>query len=431
MTQQFLNPASASPNDKLGDTPNSASNKINENFTELYEAVTLQSQKLTICVESDFPTQDGTSISLEDGFLYEVVCPITTSKYFKCLGGELTGIISTADFLVYTGSGDMFSAEQSKITVKNTTVSAPNGNILKVVGDGTKSLAYRVNADNVAVNSCLTFAKASNGGVLVLRVISATGTYNSSAIELSGTGAALQSIVDVAIIGLTATGTALDLGSTVNDEIEISNLLPIGDAAATCISGLANSGNITVGNKMSVAACNFTPFTTPLSGIQVNDVRMDFIGNPPLANSRNAGDMYLDGGTETITVATAGVFYEIGTPAIATWLGDIADRFTVNANGYIEYIGEAPLDCRITGRVTVEKVGGGSDVLEIRLAKNWTAGDSGETKTRAGSRNSNPTTIPTGGLISLVEGDNIRVIFANIDGTANILAAVTSLEITG
>ena len=39
MTQQFLNPASTTPNDKLGDTPNSASDKINDNFTELYADV--------------------------------------------------------------------------------------------------------------------------------------------------------------------------------------------------------------------------------------------------------------------------------------------------------------------------------------------------------------------------------------------------------
>ena len=39
MAQQFLNPASATPDDKLGDTPNSASNKINGNFTENYTSI--------------------------------------------------------------------------------------------------------------------------------------------------------------------------------------------------------------------------------------------------------------------------------------------------------------------------------------------------------------------------------------------------------
>ena len=39
MTQQFLNPASTTPNDKLGDTPNSASDKINANFTENYASI--------------------------------------------------------------------------------------------------------------------------------------------------------------------------------------------------------------------------------------------------------------------------------------------------------------------------------------------------------------------------------------------------------
>ena len=39
MTQQLLNPASSAPNDKLGDTPNSASDKINANFTENYASI--------------------------------------------------------------------------------------------------------------------------------------------------------------------------------------------------------------------------------------------------------------------------------------------------------------------------------------------------------------------------------------------------------
>ena len=39
MTQQFLNPASTTPDDKNGDTPHSASDKINANFTENYASI--------------------------------------------------------------------------------------------------------------------------------------------------------------------------------------------------------------------------------------------------------------------------------------------------------------------------------------------------------------------------------------------------------
>ena len=39
MAQQFLNPASTAPDDKLGDTPNLASDKINTNFTENYASI--------------------------------------------------------------------------------------------------------------------------------------------------------------------------------------------------------------------------------------------------------------------------------------------------------------------------------------------------------------------------------------------------------
>ena len=114
----------------------------------------------------------------------------------------------------------------------------------------------------------------------------------------------------------------------------------------------------------------------------------------------------------------------------ATWLGDVADRFLVDPSGYIEYIGETPINVSITGRATVEKVGGGSNQLEVRLALNWTAGDSGQVKTKGVTQNTTPTSVPIGGLYSLVSGDKIRPIFANNDGTSNILALVTSVEIS-
>ena len=170
-----------------------------------------------------------------------------------------------------------------------------------------------------------------------------------------------------------------------------------------------------------------------VSGIVKNDIRWNFSSNSGIGDTQNAGDLYLSGGSETIAVGGAGDWYEIGTPAVATWVGDIADRFIINSSGYLEYIGERDIDIAIEGRATVDKSGGGSDIIECRIAKNWdgTITDSGLEKTRSQTQNPTPTTVPIGGLVSASTGDNFRVIFSNLTSTSNIIATVTSLEATG
>ena len=147
----------------------------------------------------------------------------------------------------------------------------------------------------------------------------------------------------------------------------------------------------------------------------------------------NEADLYLTGGSETITTGLAGDWQEIGVPAAVgvSWASDVSSRFTVGADGVITYIGERDICERVTGRATVEKSGGGSDIIEVRLAKNWngTASDSGIEKSRAQTQNTAPTTVPVGALVELTSGDTLRVIFSNVTSTSNIIASVSAFEI--
>ena len=144
--------------------------------------------------------------------------------------------------------------------------------------------------------------------------------------------------------------------------------------------------------------------------------------------------MCFSGGSETITTGSAGDWQEIGVPSGGgvSWASDIADRFTVGTDGVLTYIGETDIEATLTGRATVEKSGGGANVLEVRFAVNWngTASDGGLAKSRAQTQSADPTTVPIGALTDLTNGDNIRVIFSNTDGTSNIIASVASVEVT-
>ena len=153
-----------------------------------------------------------------------------------------------------------------------------------------------------------------------------------------------------------------------------------------------------------------------------------------LKETRAEADLFMTGGSETITTGSAGDWQEIGVPSAGgvSWSSDIAQSFTVGTDGVITYTGLSDIDVRMTGRATVEKVGGGSDVIEVRFAINWNglASDSGLEKSRAQTQNTTPTTVPIGALTSLVTNDNIRAIFSNTTGTDNIIASVSAIEVT-
>ena len=153
-----------------------------------------------------------------------------------------------------------------------------------------------------------------------------------------------------------------------------------------------------------------------------------------LKETRIEADLFLTGGSETITTGSAGDWQEIGVPSAGgvSWNSDVAESFTVGTDGVITYTGLEDIDVKMSGRATVEKVGGGSDVIEVRFAINWNglASDSGLEKSRAQTQNTTPTTVPIGALTSLVTNDNIRAIFSNTTGTDNIIASVSAIEVT-
>ena len=231
-----------------------------------------------------------------------------------------------------------------------------------------------------------------------------------------------------------ATFKGIDFGSSTPITIELQNIINNAPAGAFGLSGLANSGNVLAGRLATVTGCEFAGGMTDLENITPADIRWDMRDNTPTADSRNAVDIYMIDGPETIVTGIAGNWQEIGTPVgAASWVSDVSDRFSVGTDGVITYIGEREIEARISGRATVQKSGGGADVIEVRVAINWdgTPADSGLEKSRAQTQNTDPTTIPIGALFCLAPNDNIRAIFSNITGASNIIATVSSLEVTG
>jgi hypothetical protein len=351
----------------------------------------------------------------------------STAKTFTVLAGvDIASIGPFSVAITYTGTGVMFNSSGVSWSMTNLGYSCTNGTIFGC--SGASSI--------LTVFNCLSTACVNVGSFASM----SSGFTNSGYFGITGQGLTLSgainslSIIRLLQVSTNAAHVAVNLGTATIDNLEINNFEPEGPLGSVAISGLANSGNINSGRVASVTDSTLNgDAMVATSGVLKNDIRWDFEGNSGIGNSQDAGDLYLSGGSETITVANPGEWYEIGTPSVATWLGDIADRFEINSAGYLVYIGEGEVDLRVAGRVTLEKVGGGSNVLECRIAKNWTGliTDSGMEKSRSQTQSADPTTLPIGALVSAVNGDNFRVIFSNITGSSNITATVTSLETTG
>jgi len=420
---------------KDGDTLRAAWTKTQANFTELFDNLSTQPENLVVInAEADFLTQDATTITLTTGVLYQIGASLSTAKRFIAEGVTLRGLgLSTT--LTYTGTGSMFTSTNTNFDIADIIIDCPNATVFECIGDDTGNPAHRVNAASLQVNNCVKLLTSTGAGAQIFDLIQVGNVTGPVVMSFSGTvPAVVFHFSEIGVFGMVAGSVGFDFNSVISNEIELSNVSMFGDSSATAISGLTTSGNITIGNLGSVALCSFSSFTTPLSGISESDVRWNFGGNAGINNSRNAADIFLIGGSETITTGSAGDWQEIGVPSGGgvSWSSDIADRFTVGTNGVLTYIGESDIEAGLMGRATVEKSGGGSDVLEVRFAVNWTgsASDGGLAKSRALTQNTAPTTVPIGALTTLTPNDNIRVIFSNTSGTSNIIASVASVEIT-
>jgi len=425
MAQQLINIGTL-PNDRTGDTWRDAMDKANQNFTELYSGDPINT--LVINQESDFPTQDGTTITLEDGVRYYMGNLVTTAKRFivqpqAVISGPSLATLS----LVYTGTGNMFTSTAGFV-MYNLNFSCPNGTAFAATGSTGDFLV----ANQSSCTECLNVGSFDVTGIFGTAFSFPLVTGQGFKITGASQGVLLDAFN---LVGSSSSMVGIDLDAATTALFRIVNSTIAGVPGGVALSGLVNSGNIIPSFRGTVDTCNFGIGVTPLVNIDPTDARWNFQDVIGVRDSRNDIDLFLDGGLETIVVASAGDWYEIGTPSGGGvfWDSTLQSRFSFGADGVITYDGEVDIDIRVSGRATVEKVGGGSDEIECRIAINWTGvvSDGGLPRSRAGTQNSTPTSVPVGALVSISPGDNIRMIFSNQTGSSNILAEVSSLEVTG
>ena len=420
MTQQIIN-VGAAANDRTGDSWRDAFIKVNANTSELYTSVA--NNVVVINSEADFPVQDASTITLSKNFLYFIGSPVSTAKSFNGDGINILGLGITPDAqLTYTGVGVMFTMTSGLINIRNLIFDCPNGTIFSMSGSGGPGVDSQLLVTSSRCFSCMNIGTLNGLDAVVFDICDFTSVTGSGFV-FAGTGWLVLSLSRVSMAGFTSS-IAIDLGTAIFGEVELRDIIAVGDGASTAVSGLAANGNIVAGSIGEIKDCNLSNIGTALAGIDEQDIRWRVRDNAGTVNSRYAADGYITI-AETVTINTISVFEEI---AGVNWVNTTQDRFTTSTSGVITYNGQETIEVKISGIVTVEKVGGGADEIAVRAAVNWVSGG-GLVQSGAITTNSSPTSVPINALAELSTGDNIRLIVANNGSTSDVVANIASLSV--
>jgi len=369
---------------------------------------------VTINSTADFDIQDSTTITLESDTNYTIGENISTSKRF-ILQSDVSVSSKINTLLEYTGTGDMFTGVDFGIfeisSIKLRCVSA--NQIFNLSASSPLTTSFIIaNVSSLGITKVGTFEDI--GGILLNTVVFFTGLADDGITLIGDIGSVVISDSGIAtsnasLVGLDFTTSLISLA------VNIRNFSVFGVSGTIAISGLTNSDNIVSGLVASITGCQFPSPITPLSGISESDIRFEFLSCPPVADSTKSADAFLSS-SQTVTIGTAGVFVAISG---VNWSSDISERFTISSSGIATYNSEVPTLSQISITSTLEKVGGGTDLIELAVAINGTFSN----KTISGTKNKDPTSVTSIGIFDLVENDTIQAFVANIDSTSNLIVS--------
>jgi hypothetical protein len=419
MAQQNINIGTADA--KQGDTYFDAFTKAEANFTELYAGLQAQPNNVVVInQESDFPTQDATTITLEADTQYFIGTAFSTAKTFTVENGaSMTSINPFSTVVTYTGIGTMFNAVGVSFEVNNINISASTGTIFNYTGPGVMFVA------DVRVASCAGMGTATASGPSTSVVVNNSAILSNSGNGLDFVGAfRLLSILQLFQIGTSGSHVGLDLGTATFENVEMSNLQFSGPSGSVGLSGAASSANIATGVIATVdnSTLNGNAMTS-LSGITNSDIRWKFTGNSGIADTLIDALVSITGNTTQTAISAA------NTPvkAAATFVVEDESKYTCDTSGTCTYDGEVDDRPPVGISITVDVASGTNKDITAYLAKN------GAVITNSGMK----TTVNSGRLESIVilwqentsENDFYEIWVENNTDTTNIIVTDGTLRI--
>lgn len=424
MAKQTINNGTVA-GDGTGEVLFNAFEKVNDNFNEVY-----LTNVVHINSPDDFPAAVGGVRELVpvvgDKITYIISAKIIDmgSDRFTITGGEvqIKGEHRTASAIGSTTTDALFTAVDSFLILEYFVVSCSSGKVVDFSAPALGQVSF--GTTNLIVLDCDTIFDISNSFATTFRELV---VFNATTNGILFTGTINSQLGISNTLGTSWGGTFIDLGTTTFDLISIgSGNRFISPAATTILSGAVSSGNLNAGGRGLVSGNIFNGAGTALSGIDVDDLQYTFKDNvfadDTTKNTQVVAGDYLSASTTT-TIGAIGVYVAVGG---VNWVSDDAHRFTTSTSGLLTYIGLETVDVNITATSTVEKVGGGSDVICSKIAINGIVSD----KTIACTQSTAPTGIVSIGLFELATGDTVQLFVGNEGSTANIEVSTANIIVS-
>ncbi len=378
----------------------------------------------TIFVNSlnDLPKPVAGVITLEEGKSYNQMSDVDFGLLqININNSRYSGSGTNLAMATYTGVDHLFNASGNS-TVDNLRIDTPNGSPLEWFETTTISTMRWFDCTVVSCEKAGDFT--SGGGNLRINNLS-WGNIKTEGFTFNGVfGAFKYTSGGIHLNGGTLFNTS---NATFTSTLELLTLTLLTFPVGTVFLEGVGDSNFGPSGTGLVERCSFTGGGTPLVGVDVTDLRWEFLNSHPLENTSISVDMFLSDHTE-VTINNSGLFYPVGG---VLWVEDIANRFTSAVDGVVTYTGLRPDNILVIVTLTLEKTGGGSDEIAGGVSLNGVTTGNAFTKTITSTDSNTPTSITCTRLVKVVTGDTISAYVANLEGNSNIDVIRGSLDIIG
>jgi hypothetical protein len=315
--------------------------------------------------KSDFPAPAAGIIQLADNCIYQVNGTIILGADRLVLGSGtvVMGVQSSHDILVYTGTAACIQAlGGNNLRINDMTISAAAGAMVDAVDASVVNLM-----DIIGVAE--RFGRFEDCDTVVIQ--QSAGVQLESGIELvNSSPGALFAILNARLTQkASGAGILLDLGTSVWDSYQQTEIEMNSDAAGTDISGAAANANLTpTTGRGRVLNSIVNGDGAHLTGISVDDAQWRFVNNTGVPDSVDVSSMQMTGNSDVTDIVTQNVFVKVaGTTTLPT-----AKRFDggdpVISNN-VRYLGLSPITVTVTVNAELVKSGSSKD-YQIQVFKN-------------------------------------------------------------
>lgn len=227
----------------------------------------------------------------------------------------------------------------------------------------------------------------------------------------------------------TATFDILALGTSVWDNIRISDMEFNAGAPNKPMSGAASGNNLSVNGAGFVSHCNFGVATTAVSGISPADDPWIFTGNLGVADSsQNLGGSVANNAVVTVIGVGAG---DNGNP-IAVNSGGLAtsylsERFSLSTAGVATYTGTNPATVEVLVTGIADTAAGNNVAYTFYIAHDDVVIEGSRAPVHLDS--ADPGRFATQALVNVVATSTLKVFVENNDDTTNITISDVNIVI--